>query len=193
VSVEDQKTADLRIPLLLQTPAAVRFLSCEPLLDSVSLARWTDDGIECGCGWFGLEEDAKEAGPEDDLGFECPKCGDMCMHTPLDERLGDGLDWVIVGGESGAGARPMHPDWARSLRDQCKAAGVPFFFKQWGAWGPLENGETTLSGYDMDLTTHTFRDDSKPRSAWEDVFLTNAKTNGCRLDGVEHHEFPEVR
>jgi protein gp37 len=49
------------------------------------------------------------------------------------ERL---LDWVIVGGESGKNARPMHPDWARSLRDQCAAAGVPFFFKQWGEWAP---------------------------------------------------------
>jgi hypothetical protein len=46
------------------------------------------------------------------------------------------LDWIIVGGESGKGARPMHPDWARSIRDHCAAAGVPFFFKQWGAWGP---------------------------------------------------------
>jgi protein gp37 len=143
VSVENQKTADERVHQLRWTPAAVRFLSCEPLLGDIEL----------------------------DL---------------------EGIDWVIVGGESGHGARPMHPDWARSLRDQCKAAGVPFFFKQWGAWGPLENGETTLSGYDMDLTVHTFRDDSKPRSAWEDVFLTNAKTNGHLLDGVEHHEFPVV-
>ncbi|ETX26430.1 hypothetical protein RISW2_04375 [Roseivivax isoporae LMG 25204] len=56
------------------------------------------------------------------------------------DTMGFGLDWVIVGGESGPGARPMHPDWARSLRDQCTAAGVPFFFKQWGAWAPDEIG-----------------------------------------------------
>jgi len=51
-----------------------------------------------------------------------------------------GLDWVIVGGESGPGARPTHPDWARSIRLQCQAAGVPFFFKQWGEWGPQDRG-----------------------------------------------------
>ena len=93
VSVEDQKWADIRIPALLDTPAAVRFLSCEPLLGPVDLNPW----------------------------LQCPDCGQN-----------HGLRWVIVGGESGRGARPMHPDWARSLRDQCVAAGVPFLFKQWG-------------------------------------------------------------
>jgi len=92
VSVEDQRAADERIPELLATPAAMRFVSCEPLLGPVDLKPW------------------------------------------LGERRR--LDWVIVGGETGPGARPMHPDWARSLRDQCTAAGVPFFFKQWGEWLP---------------------------------------------------------
>lgn len=86
VSVENQQAADARIPALLQMPAAVRFLSCEPLLGPVDLAPYLD-----------------------------------------------GLDWVIVGGESGPRARPMDAEWARSLRDQCVEAGVPFFFKQWGA------------------------------------------------------------
>ncbi|MAU46139.1 MAG: hypothetical protein CMP09_15240 [Yangia sp.] len=89
VSVEDQRRADERIPHLQAMPAAVRFLSCEPLVGPVNL-----------------------------------------------EHFLSGIDWVIVGGESGPGARPMHPDWARTIRDQCKAAGVPFFFKQWGAWKP---------------------------------------------------------
>ena len=88
VSVEDQQRADERIPLLLDTPAAVRFVSAEPLLAPVTM-------------------------------------------TPFLAAL----DWVIVGGESGPHARPMHPDWARSLRDQCQAAGVRFFFKQWGEYG----------------------------------------------------------
>ena len=88
VSVEDQQRADERIPWLLKTPAAVRFLSCEPLLDGLGR---------------------------------------------LDLR---GINWVIVGGESGPKARPMHPEWVRSIRDQCVAADVPFFFKQWGSWLP---------------------------------------------------------
>ena len=91
-SVEDQKTADERIPLLLQTPAAVRFISAEPLLERIE--------------FFGLQ----------------PFINDPKFNK---------LDWVICGGESGKNARPVHPDWARSLRDQCKEANVPFFFKQW--------------------------------------------------------------
>ena len=100
VSCEDQKTADARIPLLLKTPAAVRFISLEPLLGPINLDRIpiSHGIVECSGG-----------------------------------RL-PALDWVIVGGESRPHARPMHPDWARSIRDQCQAAGVPFFFKQWGEW-----------------------------------------------------------
>lgn len=94
VSVEDQAAAYARIPDLLQTPAAVRFLSCEPLLGPVDLGHF------------------------------------LCHYWRKGLTLGNYLDWVICGGESGPGARPMHPDWARSLRDQCQEAGVPFFFKQ---------------------------------------------------------------
>lgn len=100
VTVEDQQRADLRIPALLDTPAAVRFLSCEPLLGPVNLAR----------SWLGAKMD----------------------QGPCDPRV----DWVICGGESGPDARPMHHDWARVLRDQCQAAGIPFHFKQWGEWVP---------------------------------------------------------
>lgn len=104
-SVETQKWADVRMPKLLETPAAVRFLSCEPLL-----------------------------GPIDLYGSAVAP---LQRIVPSDADEGTGpIDWIIVGGESGPGARPMHPDWARSLRDQCVAAGVPFFFKQWGAWVP---------------------------------------------------------
>ena len=103
VSVEDQTRADERIPDLLATPAAKRFLSCEPLLGPVDL-------------------------------------GKLLSGLPVNAWLTwlDALDWVIAGGESGPGARPMHPDWARSLRDQCAAADVPFYFKQWGEWLPGE-------------------------------------------------------
>ncbi len=107
VSVEDQSRADLRIPALMETPAAVRFVSCEPLLGPVTLTH---------------------------LHSHCPThdfAGGFCSGPCPDRRW---PDWVIVGGESGRGARPMHPDWARSLRDQCQAAGVAFHFKQWGEW-----------------------------------------------------------
>jgi protein gp37 len=91
VSVEDQQWANIRIPALLDTPAAVRFISAEPLLGEVS----------------------------------------MFANSTLDN--GTLLDWVIVGGESGRGARPMHPSWARGLRDECNTYGIPFLFKQWGS------------------------------------------------------------
>jgi protein gp37 len=113
VSVESQKWADVRVPALLDTPAAVRWLSCEPLLGPVDLSRWL--GVE-NFDSFGWGEE---------------------LGAALTGRVGGGLGWVVVGGESGRGARPMHPDWARTLRDQSVAAGVPFFFKQHGEWAPL--------------------------------------------------------
>jgi protein gp37 len=105
VSAENQEQAQARIPALLETPAAVRFVSVEPMLGPVDLRE-----VE---------------GPEGDrLGDSLIALGGAGTPT--------GIDWVICGGESGPGARPMHPDWARSLRDQCVGAHVPFFFKQWG-------------------------------------------------------------
>lgn len=112
VSVEDQQRADERIPLLLETPAAVRFISAEPLLGPVDLRNL----------------DAEKAGAED-LYFVNALTGDHddmgrpCRQLPH-------LNWVIVGAESGPGARPMQTEWARALRDQCDAAGVAFFLKQ---------------------------------------------------------------
>ncbi|GAB3429897.1 DUF5131 family protein [Actinophytocola sediminis] len=105
VSVEDQQRANLRIQTLLDTPAAVRWLSCEPLLGPVDLKRTAALG------------------------------GDVL--TDLGVPGTTKVDWVVAGGESGPGARPMHPAWARSLRDQCVGARVPFHFKQWGAWAPI--------------------------------------------------------
>jgi len=131
VSVEDQKTADERIPLLLQTPAAVRWISAEPLLGPVDLSSsiGTYDCMNCGYRGFDCYEPKKAERVDGD--FKCPKCGavlefGMAENSPSLTSLG----WVVAGGESGPKARPMHPDWARSLRDQCVAAGVPFFFKQ---------------------------------------------------------------
>lgn len=122
VSVENQQAADERIPLLLLTPAAVRFLSCEPLLGPVSLDRW-----------FGLQEGNQWT---ECLCNEINESDRPCITCECRKELGkkSGLDWIIVGGESGSHARPMHPDWARTLRDQCAEVGVPFFFKQWGEY-----------------------------------------------------------
>jgi protein gp37 len=116
VSTERQKEANERIPHLLATPAAVRFISAEPLLGPIDL----DDIVTYGEGY----EDHRSA-------LEC----DVSVEDD-EEFHGATLDWVIVGGESGHGSRPMHPDWVRALRGQCQAAGVPFFFKQWGNWHP---------------------------------------------------------
>jgi protein gp37 len=113
-SVEDQQRAEERIPALLDTPAAVRFLSCEPLLGPVDLAEWLDPPCD-----------------DDPDGLHYYGCGDDAP---------DDLHWVIVGGESGPGHRPMDPAWARGLRDQCVQAGVAFFFKQHGGARPKANG-----------------------------------------------------
>ena len=124
VSVEDQKTADERIPLLLQTPAAVRWISAEPMLGPVDLRLWlnviprmrtpvsSDSGLPCG-------ETTLDWMPSYNI-----NTGEIVK--PL-------LDWVVVGGESGPGARPCDIHWVRLIIEQCKAAGVPVFVKQLGA------------------------------------------------------------
>lgn len=119
-SVENQAAADERIPHLLRCPAAVRFLSCEPLLGAVDLRHIRIDG------------------PEPDLTYyiDCLN-GYHQGGLQWGDREGSAfvkIDWVIGGGESGHTPRPMLPEWPRGLRDQCKAAKVPFFFKQWGEW-----------------------------------------------------------
>jgi protein gp37 len=134
VSAENQEQADLRIPDLLATPAAVRFVSAEPLLGPVDFSRFTPrdrfyNAVCEHCGYVGSTEYWFESRNVDDADVVCSRCNKISIA----EEVGQ-LDWIIVGGESGPGARPMHPDWARSIRDQCQAAQVPFFFKQWGAW-----------------------------------------------------------
>lgn len=180
VSVENQEAADERIPLLVQTPAAVRFISAEPLLGPVSLERWSDTGIECSsCGWFGTESDGQRVDlAADDPWFACPRCAEVCAHTPLDEHLGGkrGIHWVICGGESGPGARPMHPDWVRSLRDQCAEAGVEFFFKQWGEWlGTMQYGAPA---------------DQQLINILDAPLRLGKKAAGDLLDGRQWHQFP---
>ncbi len=153
-SVEDQKAANERIPHLVKCPAVVRFVSVEPLLGEVNLLPWLAD-IEClraDCDWQGFRNNNVDSGGlrfdesevhegEDD--YFCPECGaseergevGSTEHAaPFGKNSGRDnaplLDWVIVGGESGADARPMDMRWARTLRDQCRNAGVAFYFKQ---------------------------------------------------------------
>jgi len=189
VSVEDQPSADKRIPLLLQTPAAVRFISAEPLVWELKLLwKWVSKGHPFG------------GGPM------------VNLNEPwADPKEIPGLDWVIVGGESGPGARPMHPDWARSLRDQCVAAGVPFFFKQWGEWLGTEtvatergwrlNTQCGIPLHAMNLTKIRKWDGDVCRTASENEttdsfmgagsklsFLVGKKAAGRLLDGREWNE-----
>ena len=152
ISAEDQATADERIPLLLQTPAAVRFVSLEPLLGPINLTR-----MKLGGGWYdvlGGWRDVKERFP----GF--------------DEQI----DWVIVGGESGPHARPMNPQWARDIRDQCKAAGVAFFHKQNGEYASVSEveGEGAHFHFDDGCT----------------VRRVGKRAAGRLLDGIEHNGMP---
>ncbi|MBQ4826598.1 phage Gp37/Gp68 family protein [Leisingera sp. HS039] len=114
-SAGTQKTAELNIPHLLAAPAIVRFVSAEPLLGPVNLSHLAPRG--------GTVLDALR-------GEELESFTGQTIGGPGPRRL----HLVICGGESGPKARPMHPDWARSLRDQCHAAGTSFFFKQWGSW-----------------------------------------------------------
>jgi protein gp37 len=159
VSVEDQATADERIPLLLQCPAEVRWISAEPLLGPVDLRQamhaWRrSTGIE------------SLKGP-----------------APM-------LHWVVAGGESGPGARPMHPAWARSLRDQCAAAGVPFLFKQWGEWVPMGQVAPRFDPGCADKAI-TF---TKLVDANGDTFCMDRlgkKRAGRELDGQLHDGYPK--
>ena len=188
VSVENQRYADERIPRLLDVPAKVRFLSCEPLLGPVNLWHRLDPSDPCvDCDICGEERFADEIGvghdrielyygdghpdnsPESGAGW-CP--GPSAGATPRR------IDWVICGGESGGlKARPMHPEWARDLRDQCQAAGVPFLFKQWGSHRWIEH-----SVYDH-ATQCWVADGIEPQHV-------SKKLAGRELDGRTWDQFP---
>lgn len=173
VSVEDQAAADERIPLLLQTPAAVRWISAEPLLGPVDLSTWLDIyQYEDGDCWH-------------------PRNLSRPLHSP---------DWVVVGGESGTKARPMHPDWAYSLADQCAAADVPLLFKQWGEWvsaGARAFG--TAAGETRHIRSDgTFwnEDDAALQDECADVLTVvrvGKKAAGRDLGGKLHDGYPEAR
>lgn len=184
ISVGNQEEADRDIPKLLNTPARLRWLSMEPLLGPVRLDNPTPRPSRYDQNGRGIEW-IEEA---------------TWLWRP------DGIDWVVVGGESGPHARPMHPEWARSLRDQCADAGVPFMFKQWGEWLPwsqYHNGVNDPDPEQTRLRTMEFED-----GKWNDVGFPSwcddvdeeqcagrvgKKAAGRLLDGCLHDAYPPIR
>ena len=150
VTAENQEQADKRIPILLDTPAAVRFVSIEPMLGEINLQK--------------LHR----------------KMVNGALAYPCAEQYLFDLDWVIVGGETAANARPMHPDWVRSIQKQCEESKVPFFFKQWGEYKTLPQGKS-VTGY----KSHFWQDGRQ-------AVRVGKKQAGHLLDGVEYREMPEA-
>lgn len=177
VTCEDQEALDARIWDLLNTPAAVRFISNEPglgLLDMTDrLGEWTNCP-ECGRN-VAIDEDGC-----------CVGCGNDAYRF--------GVDWVIIGGETGPGARAMHPQWARSLRDQCQEAGTAYFFKSWGDWAPINTWD---DDYHKLCDKGLVRNIPAHNKAFPDECQTMAKIGkkhaGDVLDGRQYHMFPGER
>ena len=191
-----------RLDVLARVPAPVRFVSAEPLLGPLDLAhiplmpalrknmrrylQWRGDGA-------GNVDDQLNA-----MYSQPAERGDPApFYNALSGEWFDGWDsgkelpviqWVIAGGESGPGARPLHPDWVRAIRDQCKEAGVPFFFKQWGEWAGAAAGLGPMP-YNK-LQIHVFpATETRPEY---DVYRVGRKAAGALLDGVEHKEMPNA-
>lgn len=187
VSIEDQATADERIPLLLQTPAVVRFASAEPLLGPINLD-FALDPFSCTiCGHAG---GGQERGEGD---YECPACG-ANEYKPdgghLRQASGTGrhgIDWVIAGGESGPKARATHPNWVYNLRDQCADVGVQFFFKQWGEWAPISEFpiDDAFELVDGRYALHQWDHDTSARCG--------RRIAGRELDGRTWDQMPEAQ
>jgi protein gp37 len=223
VSAEDQRRADERVPHLLATPAAVRFVSAEPLLGPIDFRRlhpgpMIELTLDALTGTWTYTQ-ALSAFEDASRGLDIPA---------LPARL-PRLDGIIVGGESGAGARPMHPDWPRAIRDQCGAAFVPFFFKQWGSWKPIcamadgdvdelyepppaEHPDASRrckvpalvldrdgARFDLDCWSRIVRKSTEERPPfWNGfgsmtMFDVGKKAAGRLLDGVEHNALPGAR
>lgn len=183
VSAEDQARAKERVPHLLATPAALHFVSAEPLLGAIDFAAWLFGPAREACGKRKARPQAPTATPSNRAG-----------------GLPATIDWIIAGGESGPNARPAHPDWFRDLRDQCAAAGIPFFFKQWGSWAP-DDGEGGLVTLDRQLRAEEVQwagdrfvrlegPHAERPNGGAHLFRVGKKAAGHLLDGCEHREFP---
>jgi len=181
ISVVNQEEADRDIPKLRRLPAPVRFLSCEPLLGPIDFEQ---DGL------FHFRCPNEPEFPVMDPTTGVYECCNECDYTGIGSELA--IHWVIAGGESGRAARPMHPDWARSLRDQCSRASVPFLFKQWGEFAPNETSEDHILVYRDGYVSYpgfcapSYKSDTS-RTA---MALVGKRAAGRLLDGREHNEFP---
>jgi protein gp37 len=195
LTVCNQKEADSKIPEFLKVPGK-KFLSIEPMLGEINFAFIPNDGLGEGqrwhdplrrCAWYATNDESYY---------------DVC-------NTGVGIDAVILGGESGPGARPMHPDWVRSVRDQCAAAGVPYFFKGWGEWAPscdyYEDDDDlrsqcldfphrllTLDGYEWHVGNPGERHDGQPPPGTWIMHRIGQKHHARLLDGRTHDELPWV-
>lgn len=180
-SVENQKAAD-RIDYLVRTRAAVRFLSCEPLLGQVDLSGALDSYEVCGnCGDGSFYQGRR-----------------YCCDEPLPIEM-PAIDWVIAGGESGPNARPMHPSWARGLQRQCQAQGIPFFFKQYGEWAPgfsdeIRRAHSVVMSADGAICTSgdsaILLDFCRQHPQSIPLYRAGKKLAGRTLDGCTWDEFP---
>lgn len=180
VSVEDQDSAVDRIPYLLDTPAAVRFISAEPLLGPIDLTKIEDRNFR----HFPNSINALEGSI-----WLSGSCGESSRTITCAK-----LHWVIVGGESGKNARPMHPDWVRNLRDQCQASNTPFFFKQWGKYAP--NWDTGNYFNDGDLWGPTcgggYIAGFGERKTGIHMSPMLKSASGNTIDRKQHLEFPKI-
>lgn len=190
-TVVSQEEADRDIPKLLRVAVSRRFLSMEPLLGPVDLSAAF---LPC----------LNSSGVQMDPSTGAYECCAACDYTGIGPEIG--IDWAIVGGESGLGARPMHPLWARNLRDQCAAAGVPFLFKQWGEWLPGGHYTAELAIKDSNPTESKYLCALWTGATWnfgrfgpdeihfdaEPMYLVGKKASGRELYGRTHDEFPEV-
>ncbi|WP_372394021.1 DUF5131 family protein (plasmid) [Azospirillum sp. HJ39] len=187
-TVEDQAAADERVADLMLCPSVRRYLSVEPMRGQVDLTRVVLD--EC------------EATFLHDPSLTRARFTLNALTGAQSLRLPP-LDWVICGGESGPKARPSHPDWVRTLRDQCSAATVPFFFKQWGEWAPGECAQHAATRIERtaDLINDEWHYGSlSPQASRElhrddepDLYRLGKKAAGRLLDGRTWDEVPEVR
>jgi protein gp37 len=186
-TVVNQAEADRDVPKLLAVPAAVRFLSMEPLLGPVDLYQW-----------MGVHHHP-DNNTDDPATLAAINAMIAAARQKYRAKHGSaGIDLVIVGGESGPGARPMHPDWPRSLRDQCVAAGVAFHFKQWGEWAPStpeEAGGNPRSGWRC-LAGHPHvarAAELYPEAGAAFIEHKGKKAAGRLLDGRTWDQMPGVR
>ena len=208
VTAENQAVADMRIPILLTIPAAKHWVSLEPMLGPIDVPPEF---------LVGTREWIYPCGYIDSLGEgHPPGCGDeacpvQCEPTPKDWH--PSLDWVVLGGETGPGARPMPPEWASRVKDDCVAAGVPFYFKGWGAWIPIgeeppdtdiqgDHGFLSMSGIVKGTRIEYVDSQGKLRDTnelsdfnlpndWALMARVGKKAAGRLLDGREWNEIPD--